>query len=56
VQTRLAPGQSTDGAIFYPKQREAAGGREVGGEVAGSVFEFSDGIIKLKVYIQIDIG
>jgi hypothetical protein len=31
VQTKLAPGESTDGAVFFPDGRQAAGHRSPGG-------------------------
>jgi hypothetical protein len=40
VQTRLAPGQSTDGAIFYPNSGKVLGAGKLVVKVAGSVFEF----------------
>jgi hypothetical protein len=40
VQTRLAPGQSTDGAIFYPNSGKVLGAGKLVVKAAGAVFEF----------------
>jgi hypothetical protein len=40
VQTKLAPGQSTDGAIFYPAMGKTPGGGTVRVQAAGGVYEF----------------
>jgi hypothetical protein len=40
VQTRLAPGQSTDGAIFYPNNGKVLGAGKLVVKVAGAIFEF----------------
>jgi hypothetical protein len=40
VQTRLAPGQSTDGAVFYPNAGRLLGGGKLLIKAAGATFEF----------------
>ncbi len=40
VTTKLAPGQSTDGAIFYPNQGKPLGTGKLVVQAAGEMFEF----------------
>jgi hypothetical protein len=40
VKTKLAPGQSTDGAIFYPNQGKPLGAGKLIVETADEIFEF----------------
>ena len=40
VQTRLAPGQSTDGAVFYPNAGRMLGAGKLMIKAAGATFEF----------------
>ena len=40
VETRLAPGQSTDGAIFFPNDGKPLGPGRLQVRVAGEMFEF----------------
>lgn len=40
VQTRLAPGQSTDGAVFYPNSGHMLGAGKLTIQAAGAIFEF----------------
>jgi hypothetical protein len=40
VQTKLAPGQSTDGAVFYPNGGRGLGSGTIRVQAAGSLFEF----------------
>ena len=40
VQTKLLPGQSTDGAVFYPNSGKAGASGTIRVSTAGSVFEF----------------
>jgi hypothetical protein len=40
VTTKLAPGQSTDGAVFYPNQGKPLGAGRLIVNVAGETFEF----------------
>jgi hypothetical protein len=41
VQTKLAPGQSTDGAVFYPTAGKALGVGKLRVNAAGEIFEFT---------------
>ena len=40
VTTKLAPGQSTDGAVFYPSKGKPLGAGRLMVEAAGEIFEF----------------
>jgi hypothetical protein len=40
VQTKLAPGQSTDGAVFYPNAGRPLGSGTVRVRVGGAIYEF----------------
>ena len=40
VTTKLAPGQSTDGAVFYPSKGKPLGSGRLIVNAAGEIFEF----------------
>jgi len=41
VQTRLTPGQSTDGAVFFPTEGKPLGAGRLSARIAGLTFEFN---------------